>query len=55
MSEGRACDEAAVKIASVQMEPVVGEKEQNVRRTLELVEQAAAQGGRLIEIGRAHV
>jgi predicted amidohydrolase len=48
MSEGRACDEAAVKIASVQMEPVVGQKEQNVRRTLELVEQAAAQGARLI-------
>jgi N-carbamoylputrescine amidase len=48
MSEGRACDEAAVKIAAVQMEPVVGKKDENVRRTLELVEKAAAQGARLI-------
>jgi len=48
MSAGRACDEAAVKIASIQMKPVVGKKEQNVRRTLELVDQAAAEGARLI-------
>jgi N-carbamoylputrescine amidase len=48
MREGRACDEAAVKIASVQMEPVVGNKEDNVRRSLELIEKAAAQGARLI-------
>jgi predicted amidohydrolase len=40
--------EAAVKIACVQMEPVVGKKEPNVTRSLELVEQAAAQGARLI-------
>jgi N-carbamoylputrescine amidase len=30
------------------MEPVVGKKEQNVRRTLELIETAAAQGVRLV-------
>jgi N-carbamoylputrescine amidase len=48
MREGRACDEAAVKIASVQMEPVVGNKGDNVRRSLELIEKAAAQGARLI-------
>src|SRR5439155_19929213 len=44
MSEPKTRDEAVVKIACVQMEPVVGEKERNVRRTLERVEQAAARG-----------
>src|SRR5437879_9027220 len=48
MSEPKTRDEAVVKIACVQMEPVVGEKERNVRRTLERVEQAAAHGARLI-------
>jgi N-carbamoylputrescine amidase len=48
MNEGRARDEALVKIACIQMEPIVGEKERNVRRTLELVEEAATQGARLI-------
>jgi predicted amidohydrolase len=48
MTGGRSGDEAAVKIACVQMEPVVGKKEQNVRRTLELIETAAAQGARLV-------
>src|SRR5437870_2960690 len=42
MSEPRTRDEAVVKIACVQMEPVVGQKERNVRRTLEFIEQAAA-------------
>src|SRR3989442_535929 len=48
MSEPKTRDEAVVKIACVQMEPVVGEKERNVRRTLERVEQAAARGARLV-------
>jgi N-carbamoylputrescine amidase len=48
MTGGWLGDEAAVKIACVQMEPVVGKKEQNVRRTLELIETAAAQGARLV-------
>lgn len=48
MNEPRARDEALVKIACIQMEPIVGEKERNVRRTLELVEGAATQGARLI-------
>jgi N-carbamoylputrescine amidase len=41
-------DEALVKIACIQMEPIVGEKERNVRHTLDLVESAAARGARLI-------
>jgi predicted amidohydrolase len=48
MSEGKARDEAAVKIACIQMEPVVGVKERNVERTLELLEKAATHGARLI-------
>jgi predicted amidohydrolase len=48
MNEPKTRDEALVKIACIQMEPIVGEKERNVRRTLELVEGAATQGARLI-------
>jgi predicted amidohydrolase len=48
MNEAKAHDEAVVTIACIQMEAVVGKKEQNVRRSLELIEQAAAQGARLI-------
>jgi predicted amidohydrolase len=40
--------EAAVRIACVQMEPVVGKKDDNVKRSLDLVQKAAAQGARLI-------
>ena len=48
MSEGRARDEAVVKIACVQMDPVIGKKDHNVERSIELVDRAAAQGARLI-------
>jgi N-carbamoylputrescine amidase len=48
MSEGKTRDEASVKIACVQMEPVVGKKDENVKRSLDLVQKAAAQGARLI-------
>ena len=48
MTKGKTRDEASVKIACIQMEPVVGRKEQNVERSLQLVEQATAQGARLI-------
>jgi predicted amidohydrolase len=48
MSEGQPRDEAAVRIACVQMEPVVGQKDDNVKRTVELVERAAAHGARLV-------
>jgi N-carbamoylputrescine amidase len=48
MNESGGGDEALVKIACIQMEPIVGQKERNVRRTLELVEGAATQGARLI-------
>jgi N-carbamoylputrescine amidase len=48
MSEDKARDEATVAIASIPMEPIVGKKERNIERTLEFVEQAAAQGARLV-------
>jgi N-carbamoylputrescine amidase len=48
MNEAKARDEAAVKVACIQMEPVVGKRDQNVRRTLELVGAAAAAGARLV-------
>jgi N-carbamoylputrescine amidase len=48
MGAQKARDEAIVKIACVQMEPVVGEKERNVRRSLERIEEAAGKGAGLI-------
>jgi predicted amidohydrolase len=41
-------EEAVVTIACVQMEPIIGERDKNVRRTLERVEEAAAAGARLV-------
>ncbi len=40
--------EAEIRIACVQMEPVVGEKDRNVRRSVEFIEAAADNGARLI-------
>ncbi len=48
MSERTPRHEAPVKIACIQMEPVVGEKERNVRRTLARIEEAAREEARLI-------
>jgi predicted amidohydrolase len=41
-------EEAVVKIACVQMEPVIGERDKNVRKSLDRVGEAAAAGARLI-------
>ena len=41
-------DEAAVKIACIQMEPVVGKKDRNVRRSLEMIGEAAGNGANLV-------
>ena len=37
-------NEAIVKIACCQMEPIVGEKERNIRRSSEMIEEAAKEG-----------
>jgi predicted amidohydrolase len=41
-------EEALIKVACIQMEPVVGEKDRNVRRSLEFIEQAVSNGAKLI-------
>ena len=41
-------NEAIVKIACCQMEPIVGEKERNIRRSSEMIEEAAKEGANLI-------
>ena len=41
-------DEAAVKIACIQMEPVVGDKDRNVLRSVEMIGEAAGNGASLI-------
>lgn len=48
MSQPETRGEGVVKIACVQMEPVVGDKERNVKRSLEFIEEAAANGAHLI-------
>ena len=48
MSEQAAHDEAAVRIACVQMEPIVGEKDRNVGRSIEMIEEAADKGATLV-------
>lgn len=40
--------EAVVKIACIQMEPKVGEKDANIKKTLEMIDQAANEGAKLI-------
>ena len=40
--------EAVVKIACIQMEPVVGERDRNLQKSLAMVEEAAREGARLI-------
>lgn len=48
MSDRKGRDEAVVGIAVVQMAPVVGEKTRNVRRSIELIEEAAGRGAGLV-------
>ena len=40
--------EAVVKIACIQMEPVVGDKQRNLQKSLAMIEEAASQGARLV-------
>src|SRR5215831_5308373 len=48
MGDCRTREEATVKIACIQMEPIVGEKKQNVQRSLGLIEEAAVNGAHLL-------
>lgn len=40
--------ESLIKVAAIQMEPHIGDKEYNIHKQLELIEKAAKQGGRLM-------
>lgn len=40
--------EAEIRVASIQMEPVVGEKDRNISHSVELIETAAEGGARLV-------
>lgn len=48
MSKPKDKREAVVKIGCIQMEPVVGEKESNVRKTIKMIRKAAGNGANLI-------
>lgn len=45
---GKGRHEAEITIACIQMEPVVGEKNRNIRRSVEFIETAADKGAKLI-------
>ena len=48
MSNSQHPPESRVRIACLQMEPVIGQKDANVARSLELIEQAAGEGANLV-------
>lgn len=48
MSDRKSRHEAEVRVACIQMEPVVGDKDRNLARSLEMIDEAAGQGARLI-------
>ncbi|MBB3064647.1 MULTISPECIES: nitrilase family protein [Limibacillus] len=48
MADKKGRREAIVKIACIQMEPIVGDKKRNIRRSVELIEEAAANGAELV-------
>jgi N-carbamoylputrescine amidase len=48
MSDTKSREEAVVRVACVQMEPVVGHKQANVEKSLGLIGEAASNGARLI-------
>lgn len=48
MSKKQNRQQNIVKIACIQMEPIVGEKEKNLWRSIQAIEEAATQGAKLI-------
>ncbi len=48
MNHQKGRNESVIKVACVQMEPIVGEKAKNVAHSIHLIRQAAAQGANLI-------
>ena len=48
MAKRKARAEASVKIACIQMEPLVGKKGRNIKRSIEMIDEAAGNGAGLI-------
>lgn len=48
MGQPKGHHEAEIRVACIQMEPIVGQKEVNLKRSIELLEAAAAQGAKLV-------
>lgn len=48
MSDCKRHDEAVVRVACIQMEPMIGAKARNVQRSIEMIEKAADNGAKLI-------
>lgn len=48
MPDPKSCKQSVVRVACLQMEPVVGEKDRNVSRSLEMIAEAADNGARLL-------
>ena len=48
MPDSKSCKQSVVRVACLQMEPVVGEKDRNVRRSLEMIAEAADKGAKLL-------
>ena len=48
MPDSKSCKQSVVRVACLQMEPVVGEKDRNVRRSLEMIAEAADNGAKLL-------
>ena len=48
MAHQKGRDEAVVTVACLQMEPAVGYKDRNVTRSLEMIEEAAGKGAKLL-------
>ena len=48
MPDPKSCKESVVRVACLQTEPIVGEKDRNVSRSLEMIAKAADNGARLL-------
>ena len=48
MPDPKSCKESVVRVACIQTEPIVGEKDRNVSRSLEMIAEAADNGAKLL-------
>ena len=48
MKDTKSRSEALVRVACIQMEPVVGEKDRNIQKSLSMIAKAADEGANLL-------